>query len=451
MVGEKIVSRSTTGMMSYRKIQEFLAGKEYKDFPELRVTILRNVTVEAIEPFLKYYIGQLGFQVKCFFGLYDNIFQEAVGGNEQTLNEDTDCVLIFTKLENLSWKLSRTFGILSHEEIEREKDVIATYFDQVVEGIRRQTNAPILWFGIEMPLFPSLGILDFQGNHGQGQVVYELNYTLRKKLQETKNGYCVDMNNLMVKVGGNDFYDSRFWHIGKAPYSKKALEEMAKETRKFLAALKGKNKKCLVLDCDNVLWGGIVGEDGLSGILLGKEYPGSSYYEFQVEVLNLLHRGVIVALCSKNNEGDVWEVFEKHPDMVLKKEHIASYQINWDDKPFNLRKISENLNIGLDSLVFIDDSEFEVNLVRKEAPEVTAIHFDVNKAVLYRDQLAGCGLFDTLTISDEDKMRHRAYQEEFSRKNLKAKATDLESYLRSLNMIVEVRFCDESPFPGLRN
>jgi FkbH-like protein len=135
--------------------------------------------------------------------------------------------------------------------------------------------------------------------------------------------------------------------------------------------------------------------------------------------------------------------------MVLKKEHIASYQINWDDKPFNLRKISENLNIGLDSLVFIDDSEFEVNLVRKEAPEVTAIHFDVNKAVLYRDQLAGCGLFDTLTISDEDKMRHRAYQEEFSRKNLKAKATDLESYLRSLSMILEVRFCDEISLPRI--
>lgn len=436
-------------VMSYRNIQEFLASKEYTNLPELHVTVLRNVTVEAIEPFLKYHLGELGFQAKCYFGEYDNIFQEAVGRNKKTLNEDTDCVLIFTKLENLSWKLSRTFGLLSPEDIEREKNDVATYVDQILEGIRRQTHGTILWFGVEMPLFPSLGILDCQGDRGQGQVIYELNHYLRKKLQETKNSYFVDTNNLMARVGGNDFYDSRFWHIAKAPYSKKALEEMAKETRKVLGALKGKNKKCLVLDCDNVLWGGVVGEDGLPGILLGKDYPGSPYFEFQVEVLNLLHRGVIVALCSKNNEADVWEVFERHPDMVLRKEHIASYQINWDDKPLNIRKIAASLNIGLDSLVFIDDSEFEVDMVRKEVPEVTVLHFDVNKAVLYRDQLAGCGLFDTLTLSDEDKHRHKAYQEESERNILKEKATDLESYLRGLNMVLEVRACDAISLPRI--
>jgi HAD superfamily phosphatase (TIGR01681 family) len=164
----------------------------------------------------------------------------------------------------------------------------------------------------------------------------------------------------VARLGLSHFYDSRYWHIGRAPFTRQALREIAIEDFKFIRALKGKAKKCLVLDCDNTLWGGIVGEDGLTGIKLGQSYPGSAYYEFQQEILNLHHRGVILALCSKNNEEDVWEVFRRHPDMILREEHIATAQINWGDKAANLRRIAQDLNIGLDSLVFVDDSEFEV-------------------------------------------------------------------------------------------
>ena len=131
----------------------------------------------------------------------------------------------------------------------------------------------------------------------------------------------------------------------------------------MLRPLCARQRKCLVLDCDNVLWGGIVGEDGPGGIKIGTTYPGSCYREFQQEVLNLFHRGVAVALCSKNNPQDVHEVLENHPDMLLRPRHVAAMRINWDSKVDNLRQIAQELNIGLDSLVFADDSEFEINLV----------------------------------------------------------------------------------------
>jgi FkbH-like protein len=276
-----------------------------------------------------------------------------------------------------------------------------------------------------------------------------MNDFLLSKLNATPNSYFVDLNLCLSRIGAQNFYDLRYWHIGRAPYRREALREIAFEDFKFIRPLKGKNKKCLVVDCDNSLWGGIIGEDGLSGIKLGKTYPGSSYYELQQEIVNLNNRGIIIAICSKNNEPDVWEVFQKHPDMVLSKEHIATSQINWEDKATNLCKIADDLNIGLESIVFMDDSEFEINLIRKMLPEVETLHLPKDKAVQYRDILASCGLFDTLTVSEEDKKRGAMYNAEEKRKKLQREITDLESYYKSLEMVVEIRRADDYSIPRI--
>ncbi len=139
-------------------------------------------------------------------------------------------------------------------------------------------------------------------------------------LQAHAGAYWIDADACLGRVGEKAYYDLRYWHIGKAPYSLAAVREIADEIVRFVRALKGRNKKVLVLDCDNVLWGGTIGEDGLEGIRLGHTYPGSAYREFQQEVVNLHGRGIVLALCSKNNEADVWEVFDRHPDMVLAAE-----------------------------------------------------------------------------------------------------------------------------------
>jgi len=434
---------------SYSEIQNFLNQTNLDQLPKLNISILRNIILEPIEPYLKYLACQIGFNAQIKFGAYDNVFQEAVGGQNNLLHKETDCVLIFMKLDILSWDLTRNYSALSAEQIKAKVDQIKEYLINILLGIRKQTNATVLWHGFELPVYPVLGILDGQTCNSQQALINGLNEYLRASLRNQENTYFVDLNLCLARLGFNQFYDHRYWHIGRAPFTRKALEEIAVEDFKFIRSLKGKTKKCLVIDCDDTLWGGIVGEDGLAGIKLGKTYPGSAYYEFQQEILNLYNRGIILALCSKNNEDDVWEVFQKHPDMLLKEEHIATAQINWQDKVASLRQIALDLNIGLDDLVFIDDSEFEINLVREVLPEVEVIHMSKNKAVEYRDILASCGFFDNLTLSAEDKKRGAMYRAEATRKKFQFQATDMESYYKSLEMVLEIRFAEEFSIPRI--
>ncbi len=435
--------------ISYAQIAEKLRSATLAGLPRLNFAVLRNVVVEAIEPYLRYEAYGMGFNANCEFGEYDNIFQEAIGGKDELVNERTDCVLVFLKLETLSWDLARNFAGLAGAQIETEKNRIKDFIADVLRGLRRQTPALILWHGFELPLYPALGIVDHQQASGQTAVVGELNQILRDALREQENAYFVDLNVCRARVGAGTFYDPRYWHIGKAPYSRAALEEIAGEIFKYIRPLKGKNKKCLVLDCDNVLWGGIIGEDGLPGIKLSKTYPGSAYYEFQQEILNLYNRGIVLALCSKNNEEDVWEVFERHPDMLLRKEHIAAAQINWRDKVTNLRQLGADLNLGLDSFVLIDDSPIEAGQVREYLPEVEVIQLPGDRAVEYREILAACGRFDTLILSEEDKQRGAMYRAEAARKELQTRSPDLGSYYASLEMVLEIRFADEFSIPRI--
>lgn len=435
--------------LSYADLQAVLNEADLTGLPPLNISILRNVILEPITPYLQYlaYQVNLGGQIK--FGAYDNIFQESVGGQKELLNAKTDCVLIFTMLEQLSWDLARNFPALSAEQVQTEVQRVEAYLSAVLVGIREQTPGMILWHGFMTPLHPAWGIWDSQSPQGQRATVAALNQFLQQHLKQQPQAYFVDLDACVGRLGEQNFYDARYWHIGRAPFTRAALAEIAQEDFKFIRALKGKNKKCLILDCDNVLWGGVVGEEGLAGIKLGKTYPGSAYYEFQQEILNLYQRGVIVGLCSKNNAAEVWEVFQQHPDMVLREKHIATAQINWQDKVSNLRQIATDLNIGLDSIVFVDDSEFEVNLVRELLPEVEVIQLPQGKAVTYRDRLASCGLFDTLTLSTEDKNRGAMYKAEVERKKLQAQTIDLLTYYRSLEMKVEIRFADAFAIPRL--
>ncbi len=435
---------------SLLQIQQTLSASTLNELPKLNIAVLQNIVVKPIELYLQYFAFQIGYNANVYYGEYDNILQESLDWKDLEIDiNDLDCILIFIKLENISWDLSRNFCALSSEEVQNEISRVQNYIASVFGGLSNQTNAVILFQGFEYPAEPAFGIIDRQKMDGQYNAIRKLNDYILALLQAEGNIHFVDLNVCCSRIGSVNYYDHRYWHIGRAPYTKAGLEEIAFENIKFISAIKGKNKKCLVLDCDNTLWGGIVAEDGLTGIKLGKTYPGSPYYEFQQEIVNLYNRGVIIALCSKNNQQDVWDVFQKHPEMVLKEKHIAAWQINWNDKATNLRQISLDLNIGTDSMVFVDDSEFEINLIREVMPEVTTIHLPEKMATRYRQILTSYGLFDTITISEEDKKRGTMYKAEAGRKILKAEITDIESYYTSLEMVVEICFADEYAIPRI--
>ena len=434
--------------VSYAEAQA-LRDEQLAGLPPLRIVLLANIVVNPLVAFLRHAAYRLGFRGECRIGQNDNVLQTALGSEPGLLGPETDVVLVFLKLETLSWPLARALPGLTPAQLHAEQDRVKAYVGDVLAGIRRQTPATILWYGFEQPLYPALGIADAQRADGQLHTIDTLNAAVRTLLQAHAGAYWIDADTCLGRIGEKAYYDLRYWHLGKAPYSLAAVREIADEIFKYVRALKGRNKKVLVLDCDNVLWGGTIGEDGLEGIRLGQTHPGSGYREFQQEVLNLHSRGVVLALCSKNNEADVWEVFDRHPDMLLGRRHFATAQINWDDKATNLRRIASGLNLGLDSVVFVDDSEFEANLIRQLLPEVEVLRVPSDTGVEHRTLLASCGWFDTLTLSAEDRERGAAYQAEAERQRLRVASDDLETYYRSLEMVPEIRLADPLTIPRI--
>jgi FkbH-like protein len=230
------------------------------------------------------------------------------------------------------------------------------------------------------------------------------------------------------------WHDPGLWHRAKQEVSHTAAPMYGDLVGRWIAAKQGRSFKCLVLDLDNTVWGGVIGDDGMEGIELGQGSPlGEAYVAFQDYARELSRRGVILAVCSKNDEANALEPFEKHPDMVLRRGDIASFIANWSDKAANLRAIAEELNIGLDSLVFIDDNPFERNLVRQELPMVAVPEVSDDPAD-YSAAISGAGYFEGLAVTDEDRERTSQYQGNRARDALKASATDLAGYLRGLEM-----------------
>jgi FkbH-like protein len=258
----------------------------------------------------------------------------------------------------------------------------------------------------------------------------------------------VDCERLSALFGKQRWFDPRYWYLGKQAVALGALPLLARHTASVMAADLGLTRKCLVLDLDNTLWGGVVAEDGLSGISLGNGVDGEAFAAFQDYVCKLKQKGVLLAVCSKNNEADAKEPFEKHPEMRLKLDDIAMFVANWRSKPDNLRTIAETLDLGLDSLVLVDDNPAERAAVRQFLPEVDVIPLPADPAY-YTRTLSEYLLFETSSFTPEDVARTGQYRSRAQIMELKASATNLDDFYRSLGMKAIVAPFDDFHLPRI--
>jgi FkbH-like protein len=260
-----------------------------------------------------------------------------------------------------------------------------------------------------------------------------LNHDLRL-MADAEGVDLLALDTRIARDGIAQWHDHALWHRSKQEISPGAAPLYGDLLARILAAKQGRSSKCLVLDLDNTIWGGVVGDDGVEGIVVGQGSAlGEAYVAFQQYARELAGRGVILAVCSKNDEANALEPFEHHPEMVLKRADIASFVANWSDKANNIRAIAEELNIGLDSLVFLDDNAFERNLVRRELPMV-AVPEVVDDPTYFGKAIADAGYFEALSVTAEDRERTSQYRDNRDREAARASATDLDSYLRSLDM-----------------
>jgi FkbH-like protein len=280
---------------------------------------------------------------------------------------------------------------------------------------------------------PILGLNEHRLPGSRARFVTRLNDALRT-MAEADGTDILSVDDRATRDGLHAWHDPALWHRSKQEIAPTAGPLYGDLVGRWLAAKQGRSFKCLVLDLDNTVWGGTIGDDGMEGIAIGQGSAlGEAYTAFQEYCRELTRRGIILAVCSKNDEANAVEPFEHHPEMVLRRGDIASFVANWSDKAGNIRAIAEALNIGLDSLVFIDDNPFERNLVRQELPMV-AVPEVSDDPVGYPVALSDAGYFEGLSVTDEDRERTGQYQGNKARDALKASATDLPAYLRGLEM-----------------
>jgi HAD superfamily phosphatase (TIGR01681 family) len=280
---------------------------------------------------------------------------------------------------------------------------------------------------------PVLGSNEHRLPGSRARFITRLNTALRE-MAEAEGVDLLALDDRAARDGIARWHDPALWHRSKQEIAPTAAPLYGDLVGRWLAAKQGRSFKCLVLDLDNTIWGGVIGDDGLEGIVLGQGSPlGEAYVAFQDYARELTRRGVILAVCSKNDEANALEPFDRHPEMVLRRVDIASFVANWSDKAGNIRAIAQALNIGLDTLVFLDDNPFERNLVRQELPMV-AVPEVSDDPTYYPQAIADAGYFEGLSVTDEDRARNSQYQENKARAALKASATDLPAYLRGLEM-----------------
>jgi FkbH-like protein len=419
---------------------------EESGLPLLRVAILRNFTLDTMIPVIKGEIALAGNYPVIYLGDHDSIARDALVPDSALFAFQPDFVIMAQWLDNLVPTLVARFLSLTSGQVNDEVERLLTITEEMVVSLRRHSKAPILVNNFPLPAYTTLGILDAQSENYQTHTILRINLELLRRLRQWPDVYLVDYMDLIARVGSAQGLDDRYWQIGQAPIGHRAVLSLGREYGKFFRALQGKMRKCLVLDCDNILWGGVVGEDGLSRIQLGTTYPGSCYRAFQQEILNLHDRGVVLALCSKNNEADVLEVFRDHPDMVLRETHFATRQVNWGDKVTNLTRVAKDLNIGLDSLVFVDDSQFECDLVREQLPQVAVLQLSDDPST-FRAKLSAGAYFDALIFSAEDRERNRMYRDDAQRKQLFESGSSLSEYLAKLEMVACIGIPDELTIP----
>ena len=446
----KNLETSSSAKALVKKIRVLL--KDHGDilnFKKLRTAIIGNITLQPLTPYLEAQCLRASVDPDFFFGGYNFYINEMADPESKLYRFDPKMTFLFLDPKILMPELHPFFFDIPPE---KRLNIAVEKINQIkalAKNFLEASNSLLIVSEFLPPRYPKLGIYDQREPAGERAVVRELNDRLEEWEHDMPNQvFRLDLEKVLAECGRAVVSDEKMRYLAKMEIPEKALPELAKEMIRFIRPALGLTKKCLVLDLDNTLWGGILGEDGIEGIQLGNEPPGNAFYEFQGVVKDLQRRGVILAINSKNDFELVKEAFDRHPDMRLKFSDFASVRANWNDKAQNMREIAQELNIGLDSFVYMDDNPAERLLIRQQIPEILTIEMPEDFSD-YSLTLLELDAFEVLTLTEEDRKRTKLYQADSKRRELKTQITNLDEYLKSLNILVEVYQASDFAIPRI--
>ena len=399
------------------------------DLPAIKVALTGDTATQFLATAIRGTGAERGYQIDLFEAEYNQVERQFLDPSSELYQTDADFIVLFQSTH----KLGEKHSLLSPSQQESLAEERLAFVASVCENPMLASKKIIClnYPEIEDTVFGSYATKVTSSFTYQ---VRKLNMGLMDLSQRYANLFICDIAGLQNKLGRDMMFAPNVYVSTEMVLSIDALPYVASRVMDIICAIKGQFKKCLILDLDNTVWGGVIGDDGLEGIQLGHGLGiGKAFTEFQMWVKKLKQRGVIICVASKNNEETAKEPFEKHPDMVLKLEDIAVFQANWETKVDNIRTIQRILNIGFDSMVFLDDNPFERNIVRENIPGITVPELPQDPGE-YLEYLYSLNLFETASYSQADKDRTKQYQVEAQRVSLQKTFSNEADFLKSLDM-----------------
>lgn len=409
----------------------------------IKIALIASSTLDHFSSVLRFWLANEGYAAEIWIAPFDTIVTTVLDKNSELYKFKPDIVWIFTTHRDIPIDID--WGV--------DEKLVKSAIQQAIKSnkslwkkVQSQLSCTIIHNNSDIPSIDPFG--NFAGQPSWTNRNLLRRYNLDLGAAAIPGVVIFDLDHFASNYGQSRWIDERYWHHSKNAFSFDASGLLAFQAAKLISGLKGQAKKCLILDLDNTLWGGVIGDDSISGIKLGNGATGEAYVDFQRYIYSLKQRGIILAVCSKNEEDIAKEPFIKHPDMKLRLEDIAVFRANWRNKADNIREIANILNIGLDSIVFVDDNPVERNLVKEFLPMV-AVPYMPEDPSEYIFALAKNMYFETANFSSEDRERASFYRSNAIRSELKESFTDIKQYLKSLEMLSEAGDLNDFQLPRM--
>ena len=367
---------------------------------------------------------------------YNQVFQTLTNSSAKMWKKRANITLIWTTPDSISSEFQKLQNKNAANSDLIKKDI--DYFCSCVKSIKEYSDIVLVpnWI-LKQPNESNLAFA-YSKNFGLEYNLSFMNYYLSEQLNKEKNFYILNSTKWLLNCGVSNAYNSKLWYLTKNPFSNDFFKHVISDLSNLYGSIKGLGKKLLILDLDDTLWGGIVGEVGWNNLRIGgHDHIGEAFRDFQIQIKSLKNQGIILALASKNDEATVIEAINSHPEMILSMEDFVTHRINWEDKAKNIVDIVEELNLGLQSVVFFDDSPFERARVQEVLPEVLVPKLPKDPTD-YNTFLSTLRCFDTSHVTDEDKTRGKLYKSESKRTKLKQHLKSLPDWIKTLNLTIMI-------------
>ncbi|TRV03197.1 MAG: HAD-IIIC family phosphatase [Microcystis wesenbergii Mw_QC_B_20070930_S4] len=398
----------------------------------LKIALTGNFVLQAIAPFLRYFHLRENIWVEPYFSDYAQYTYELLDPNSSLYYYQPDMTVFLLDEHVIFDELATPWHL---KELEQALENKAQHLEKIITQYTHNSQSLLILNTIPLSINRLNQFIDYKSKAMFSAYWKEFNARLLKLSHQFKGLLVIDIEPFLPDSQG--LSDDRLSQYTKMHLTESLLYHYAQEISKISRALKGQSKKCLVVDLDNTLWKGVLGDDGIEGIEMSDSLVGEAYHHFQKVIKQLAAQGVLLAINSKNDQKNVKNVLQNHPKMVLRESDFLQIYANWSPKSDNIQSIAKSLNLSPDSLVFVDDSEFERNLLRCKIPEVTVIEIEQDPATFARSLLSG-GWFNILEITQEDYSRNLKYSDEIKRQNFLTEFDSIEDYLKQLELEVEL-------------